>query len=234
MLSPLARQRQQAKQQRATATQSVVAVASQSLHILLAELDNDERVLKGFSRIDEKVAHKRAVLIPKYKPYVEAYLAKGDTYHNPLLSKVTIWLFDVEDFETAIAWCDKAIELGLTTGFKRDFPHLCADTVREWAEKMSTQGHSVEPYFSQVFKKVVHTWRLNEKATAKWFKFAGLHLLRDSNGVPRPAAVGDVETLEKALALLIEANNQYDKVGVGDKINRVRARLSALQTGKNL
>ncbi|MBO0181111.1 terminase, partial [Vibrio parahaemolyticus] len=63
---------------------------------------------------------------------------------------------------------------------------------------------------------------------------AGIHLLRDSNGVPRPAAVGDLETLNQSLALLIEANNQYDKIGVGDKINRVKARISALTTGKNL
>ncbi|MDW1940903.1 phage terminase small subunit [Vibrio sp. Vb0599] len=234
MLSPLARQRQQAKQQRATATHSVVAVASQSLHVLLAELENDERALKGLARIDEKVEHKRSVLIPKYKPHVEEYLAKGENYRNPLLGKMVIWLFDTEDLETAIAWCDKAIEQGLKTGFKRDFAHFCADSTLAWAEKMAANGHSIEPYFSQVFEKVRTKWRLKEKPTAKWFKFAGIHLLRDSNGVPRPAAVGDLETLNQSLALLIEANNQYDKIGVGDKINRVRARISALTTGKNL
>ncbi|MFH4741960.1 phage terminase small subunit [Vibrio diabolicus] len=234
MLSPLARQRRQAKQQRATATHSVVAVASQSLHVLLAELENDERALKGLARIDEKVEHKRSVLIPKYKPQVEEYLAKGENYRNPLLGKMVIWLFDTEDLETAIAWCDKAIEQGLETGFKRDFAHFCADSTLAWAEKMAANGHSIEPYFSQVFEKVRTKWRLKEKPTAKWFKFAGIHLLRDSNGVPRPAAVGDLETLNQSLALLIEANNQYDKIGVGDKINRVKARISALTTGKNL
>ncbi|EOV0867782.1 phage terminase small subunit [Vibrio parahaemolyticus] len=234
MLSPLARQRQQANQRRVAATENVVAVASQSLHLMLAELENDERVLKGLTRIDEKVEHKRSVLIPKYKPYVEKYLAAGDNYRNPLLAKMVIWLFDIEDLETAIAWCDKAIERGLETGFKRDFAHFCADSTLAWAEKMSANGQSIEPYFSQVFEKVRTQWRLKEKPTAKWFKFAGIHLLRDSHGVPRPAAVGDVDILNKSLALLLEANNQYDKVGVGDKINRVKARLSALTTGKNL
>ncbi|YCO01546.1 phage terminase small subunit [Vibrio sp. VNB-15] len=234
MVSPLARHRALAKQQRAVLVPSEVTDVDNSLHVLLAELDNDRKVLKGFTRISDKVEHKRSVLIPKYKPQVEAYLAEGATYRNPLLATVTVWLFDVEDFETAIAWCDKAIELGLETGFKRDFPHLCADTVREWAEKASAHGQAIEPYFSQVFERVRTQWRLNEKATAKWFKLAGLHLLRDSQGVPRPSAVGDIQVLEQSLALLTEANEWYVKIGVGDKIQRVKARMTALTTGKNL
>jgi hypothetical protein len=44
----------------------------------------------------------------------------------------------------------------------------------------------------------VATWRLHEQVTAKWYKFAGLQLLR-GDGQKTAAGVDDVETLEKPI-----------------------------------
>lgn len=233
MISPLARQRQQAKKQvNAPATSG--AIASSSLHVLLAELDNDKKVLKGLARLSDKVEYKRNELIPKYRPHVEEYLASGATFKNPLFAQMVIWLFDIEELDTAIKWCDIAIERGLETGFKRDFAHFCSDSVRDWSERMAAMGHSIEPYFSQVFKKVRNDWRLKEKPTAKWYKFAGLLLLRDEKGKPRATSVGCKETLLKAQALLIEADNLYPAIGVMTHIDKIGQRIRALETGNNL
>ncbi|SQD04869.1 putative terminase, endonuclease subunit from bacteriophage origin [Escherichia coli] len=43
-------------------------------------------------------------------------------------------------------------------------------------------GHSIEPYFSRTFENIREKWRLHEDINAKWFKFAGLYLLRDEKG----------------------------------------------------
>lgn len=236
MASPLAKQRQAilAKQHRSTSSPRTTGDDKKSLHLLLLELDADLKTLKAFNRIEDKVQHKRDVLIPKFKPYVETYLASGEQYQNPLFSQLIIWLFDINDLDTAIDWCQQAIDREIDTPecMKRDFATFCADEVLAWAEKMAAQGHSVEPYFSQVFTKVRDEWRINEKVTAKWFKFAGLYLLRDESGSPRATAVGDIETLEKALALLQEANNQYSNVGVGSVIDKVLARIRAINENR--
>ena len=205
-----------------------------SLHLLLAELENDKRVLKGFNRIEDKVKHKREELVPKYRAAIEEYLEDEETFDNPLFAQMIIWLFDIGEIDTAIEWCDKAIELGVDSPLNRDFATFCADQILEWSHKMANTGHSIEPYFEQIFEKVRVTWRLNEQLTAKYFKFAGLFLLRDKDGRPTASSVGDVETLEKSLALLTEAGKISAKAQVQTVINKIEQRIRALKDNVNL
>lgn len=236
MASPIQKQRLAAlaKQNGQSPEAQASGAEPKSLHLLLAELENDKKVLKAFNRIEDKVEHKREVLVPKYKPAIQEYLESGERFDNPLLAMMVVWLFDIEDLETAIEWCDQAIDNELETPFKRDFATFCADAVLKWAEKMAAQGHAIEPFFSQVFTKVREEWRINEQLTAKWYKFAGQLLLRDENGKPLASSVGDIETLEKAKALLTEAENQNPKVGVSTQLDKIDQRIRALKDGTNL
>ncbi|EDP59450.1 phage terminase small subunit [Vibrio sp. AND4] len=238
MASPLAKLRQEAlaKQQKQSTPDKQSISNPNSLHLLLAELDNDLKVLKTFNRKDEKVNHKRDVLVPKYREAIETYLAGDKQFDNPLFAQMVIWLFDIEDLETAIKWCDIAIERGLDTPerFKRDFATFCADEVLAWSERMADKGQSVEPYFSLVLEKVTNVWRINEKPTAKWLKFAGLHLLRNEQGKPHAASVGDIETLQKARSRLEEAQEQHSAIGVSTMIDNIDQRIRALESGDNL
>lgn len=238
MVSPLAKQRRKLIEQQAnqSASELISGADTESLHIKLIDFEEDRKYLKQLNAIEDKVKHKREVLVPKYKPYVEAYLAKGEVFENPIFTNMVIWLFDVNDMETAIAWCLKAIELDLPTpdNFRRDWPTVCADAVLEWAEKEAGRGHSIEPYFSKVFEKVEKEWRLHEEVHAKWYRFAGLYLIRNEEGQPQPTAIGCLETLEKALVLLQHAHDKYDKVGVKTKIAQIEQRIRAIKDGKNL
>ncbi|MBE4233833.1 terminase endonuclease subunit [Vibrio parahaemolyticus] len=238
MVSPLAKQRRQLIEKQAN--QSAPGVSSgadtDSLHIKLIEFEEDRKYLRSFNAIADRIKHKREVLVPKYKPYVQAYLESGEAFENPIFTNLVVWLFDIKELDTAIEWCMKAIELDLPTpeNFRRDWPTFCADEVLAWAEKESERGHSIEPYFSQVFEKVEKDWRLHEKVHAKWYKFAGLYLIRNEEGQPQATAVGNVETLEKALALLQHAHEKHSKVGVGTQIKKIEARIRAINEGKNL
>ncbi|MEZ9492259.1 phage terminase small subunit [Vibrio splendidus] len=207
-----------------------------SLHIKLIEFEEDRKHLRSFNAIDDRVEHKRNVLVPKYKPYVQRYLESGDQFENPIFSNVVIWLFDIKELDVAIDWCMKAIERDLPTpeNFRRDWPTFCADEVLAWAERESERGNSIEPYFSQVFEKVEKEWRLHEKVNAKWYKFAGLFLIRNEHGNPQATAVGDVEVLKKALVLLQHAHDQHPKVGVGTQVKKIEQRIRAIEDGKNL
>ena len=236
MASPLAKARQQIIEKEERQQGENVIANPNSLHLLLAELETDLKVLKNFNRTDEKVEHKRDVLVPKYRTAVEDYLAGDEQFDNPLFAQMVIWLFDIEDLDTAIEWCGIAIERGLDTPerFKRDFATFCADEVLAWSERMTEQCHSIEPYFSQVFEKVRNEWSINEKPTAKWLKFAGLNLIRNDKGKPHAASVGNVETLQKAKVFLEEAHEQYAAIGVGTMIDNIDQRIRALESGNNL
>ncbi len=209
---------------------------SNSLHIKLIGFEEDRKHLRSFNAIADRVEHKRTVLVPKYKPYVEKYLESGERYDNPIFTNLVIWLFDIQEMDTAIEWCFKAMELDLPTpdNFRRDWPTFCADEVLAWAEKQSERGHSIEPYFSQVFEKIEKDWRLHEKVHAKYYRFAGLFLIRNEEGKPLASSVGNVDTLEKSKALLQQAHDKNSKIGVGTHIDKIEQRIRAIKDCKNL
>lgn len=84
-LSPAARHKLAVLATPAAAAHAAAAESLDSLHLRLVEFEQDKQVLKGFVQISEKVNHKRDVLIPKYKPLAEKYLAAGESYQNPIL-----------------------------------------------------------------------------------------------------------------------------------------------------
>ncbi|TVM85026.1 terminase endonuclease subunit, partial [Vibrio cholerae] len=216
---------------------AAAAESLDSLHLRLVEFEQDKQVLKGFVQISEKVNHKRDVLIPKYKPLAEKYLAAGESYQNPIFTDLIVWLFDIGDLETAVEWLFKAIELNLPTpeNFKRSsWAVICADEVLKWAEQQLPNGHSIEPYFSRVFEKIDKEWKLPEKLEAKWYKFAGYGLLMNEKGEPKPSSIGDLERLQKAKALLLTAHEKYNRIMVKTKIDQIDMRINAINEGKNL
>ncbi|EGR0413035.1 terminase [Vibrio cholerae] len=240
MSSPLRKQRDQILAKTTTPAAAAHAAAAESLdslHLRLVEFEQDKQVLKGFVQISEKVNHKRDVLIPKYKPLAEKYLAAGESYQNPIFTDLIVWLFDIGDLETAVEWLFKAIELNLPTpeNFKRSsWAIVCADEVLKWAEQQLPNGHSIEPYFSRVFEKIDKEWVLPEVVEAKWYKFAGYGLLMNEKGEPKPSSIGDLERLQKAKALLLIAHEKHDKIGVKTKIDQIDMRINAINEGKNL
>ncbi|MGF1688343.1 phage terminase small subunit [Photobacterium japonica] len=209
---------------------SGIAPEHASLHLQLIGLEEDLKRLKKLNRIADKVALKREELLPKYRPYVKQYLEDGDCFSNPIFSHAVIWLFDTEQFDLAIEWALLCIEQGQPTpdNVKRDWPHFIADAVLVWSEQQADQGNSVEPYCSVIFEKVSNEWRLNEKLTAKWFKFYGALLLRDSEGRILPSSVDSPETLAQSTKLLNQAQRFHPKCGVKTLLDKIDMRLRAL------
>ena len=199
-------------------------------------MDEDLKRLKAFARRQDKIAHKRDVLLPKWLPIVDKYLAdvaakEIEPSDHPIFARCIIWLFDIADFGRALQMAFRAIELGqpMAPGIRREWPSFISDTVFEWCELEAELGHSVEPYFSQVFKQVAHHWRLAEPITAKFYKFAGLALLRATNGDVKPTQVGDIRALQEADRLLEKAASLHKCVGVKTVRNKIEMRIRALE-----
>lgn len=201
-----------------------------SLHVQIQALNQDVASLRDLPMTSDRVARKRDVLLPKWMPTVDAYLESGSEFDHPVFAWCVVWLFDVGDLDKALELADIAIAKRQPTPetFRSTFPAFVADTVMDWAESTAAAGESIEPYFSRTFENVATRWRLHEEITAKWYKFAGLLLLRDDNGQPRATAVDDAETLEKAAVLLATAEKLYKRVGVGTMRNQIAARLRSL------
>lgn len=206
-------------------------IGGHSLHLQIQALERDVVRLRDLPMTSDRVDMKRRELLPRWLPTVQAYLDSGETYQHPIFSYCVVWLFDVEEFDQGLDWADIAIAQGQRTpdNIKRSFAAFVADTMLEWADITASSGQSVEPYFSRTFKNVAEHWRLHEEITAKWFKFAGLLLLRDDNGQPRATTTEDAELLQKADALLAQAERYHRKVGVGTMRKTIAARLRTLQ-----
>ena len=211
------------------------------MHLQLIELEADLKRLKACVRRADKIAHKRDVLLPKWLPVVKDYLASLESslennsevkpYDHPIFAYCTIWLFDISDLSGAISFGLKAIEYGqpMAPGIRRKWPSFIADTVFDWAQTEAEHGNSVEPYFTDVFEHVVNEWVLPEQVTAKFYKFAGLALLRSQNGDVTPSRVGDVAKLKKADQLLAKAADLHKHAQVKTVRNRIAMRIRALE-----
>ena len=230
MLSPAQRHNAKIKARQALEKCQVLD-AEHSLHVQLAALESDVKRLRNLDTLRDRTIMKRNELLPRWLPTAQAYLDSGEVYQNPILSHCVVWLFDVEELDQAVDWADVAIAQGQETpgNFRSKFPAFVADTMLAWAEMAASCGDGVEPYFSRTFTNVTQNWRLHEEITAKWFKFAGLLMLRDDEGKPRASALDDVEQLEKAGLMLAQAEGLYKNVGVGTMRKQISARIRALQ-----
>ncbi|ENQ1524205.1 terminase, partial [Salmonella enterica] len=174
---------------------------------------------------------KRNTLLPRWLPHAQAYLEGERVYQNPVLVYCIIWLFDTGQFEMALRWTDIAIEQGQKTpeNFKSELPTFVAHFILEWAETEAERGNSIAPYFQQVFEKIRDKWRVNERLAARYWRFAGVLLLRGDDGKPLASAINDPEILQQADQYLERAAWLHPKIQVKTLRQRIAARLRALQ-----
>ena len=182
-------------------------------------------------------------MLPKWLPIVDEYLKsrsaaseKERIHDNPIFAYCTVWLFDIGDLGRGLELAFTAIELQqpMAGAIKRKWPGFIADTVFDWAEQQAEHGHSIEPYFGTVFKRVTSEWKLPEQVTAKFYKFAGLALLRAANGEITPSHVGDANRLKQADQLLEKAASLHQHAQVKTVRNKIAMRLRALDEAAKL
>lgn len=229
-MTPCQRHRARVKTAKALDNREALSASPISFHLQMLELEKDVIQLRSLPRTEDRVEFKRDVLLPRWMPTVETYLAGDARFANPALVYCVIWLFDTGEMDRALDWADVAIgeQQAMPENFKSTMPAFVADTVLEWTTNAAEAGHSIEPYFSRTFENIREKWRLHEDISAKWFKFAGLHLLRDESGQSRATAVEDVKTLEQADALLAQAHAFNKNAGVTTMRSRIRARINSL------
>lgn len=151
----------------------------QLMKLLDAGLEVALKALKSLKSKTDKVVHKKDKLLPEYLEYVNRLMDKG--WEHALLPWYMVWCLDAGDMGPALKiarYCmGKDIKLD-SEQFARDIPTLVADLVLKWAEQAFKDGHSAEPYFSEVYDLVTTSsgtdeWAQHDEVKAKYFKLKG-------------------------------------------------------------
>jgi hypothetical protein len=174
------------------------SAASHDKQVTLAALDNDLKRLSAIKDLPGKQALKTNELLPKYLPFVNAYLAGQEMYSNPALVYCAIWAVDTDDLETAMRLANACVaqQQLSPTHFSRDLPTLMAELIAEWAERQFKAGKSGSPYIDEVCQHLRdNTWPVTEIIVrGKAFKTAGN--LAHNNGDDKEALALFVEAME--------------------------------------
>lgn len=198
--------------------------------VLEIALQNDINKIRQLPSLAERADYKRDHFLPKWLPFVEEYITRGDNYQNDAFIYCIIYLFDVGNLDRALEMADVAIKQNqsMPESFKSNLPTFVADQVYQWISKTASTGESVEPYFTQTFKKVADSWQLHEVITAKWYKLAASLLLRNKQGTIHAASIKDQDVLYSALYFALAAKNINFKCGINAMIDRIVMRLKRL------
>ncbi|MDK7998564.1 phage terminase small subunit [Klebsiella oxytoca] len=204
----------------------------QNLGVIDQDLHFDIEQLRDIERIDQRAERKRDVLLPKWLPQVEKYIQSGESYPFLPLVYCMVWLIDTGEFEHGIDLAEVAVAQGqkMPENFDNSPGAFIADNFRDWVELEYRQGHSVEPFFTRIFTLITEKWQLHEELTARWYVLAARLALRGADGKETaPSMISNVDTLEKAAALLAKADEVCPKKsGTKTLTNKIASRLRAL------
>ena len=197
-----------------------LAKQSQRDALLAASLAEDLAVLSAERSLTRKAEIKRDTLIPKYAGYVATLRETGSDHE--LLGYYLVWLFDAGFIGQALEFASWCMENGLKLPekFKSEIPFFVAGQVAAWAEAEFTAKREIEPYFSEVFVKILadeKAWALPDTETARFFRLRALKMEQDGN-------------LQQAEADLVEASGYGAQVKTA--LERVRKNIKRQKEGE--
>jgi len=198
------------------------ANARKHLKLMEDALAGDLERISAINSREQRQMLKRDELLPKYLEYVQRYRESGLNFPNPVLAYVLVWLFDTEQFTQGLELADFAMSQGqaLPERFDRDIPTFVADAVIDWAEAEFKARRSPEPYVSNLLPRVDGEWQLFERIPARYHKLLGLIAL---NRQDWPVAIAHFERAEQL----------YESIGVGTRLNDCRRALVKAQAKEN-
>lgn len=142
--------------------------------LLLTALDNDCTRISALPKGSARTELKRE-LLKTWLPVVDAYIAGGSIFANPVLTQVMIWCWDTGDINNALRLTNVAIEQnqGMPERFSRNVKTYVADAFLDWCKEQQVNKSAIEPYFSEMLAKVMD-WAIHDDIKLKYVKLAAL------------------------------------------------------------
>lgn len=180
-------------------------------------LNQDLAALHDITDVSKKIELKKSVLIPKWQPIVDDYVASGAHKKFEPLVLLAVWLLDAELIADAMRYADYAIEQQqpMPDNFSRDLPTFMAAGIHDWAQRQLKAGHSAEPYFGQVITRIESKQWLVDAPIVLGFVYKLAAQFAE--------AANDLETAEKFYLKCVNANPEGH--GVKTKLNALQKKL---------
>lgn len=181
-LSPARRHRQRIQAEQA-ARQGGSVRHEKGYDLMLMQLGEDRRRLKGIQSTVKKAEIKLEVL-PRYTAWVDGVLAAGGTRQDDVLMYVMLWRIDAGDYAGALTIGRHALKHGwvMPTGFNRNVQTLLAEEMADAAKDALLAENSFDPELLMQTLDVIDSLDMPDQSRARLHKSLGL-VLRESQPV---------------------------------------------------
>jgi hypothetical protein len=181
-LSPARQHRQRVQAEQAARQGGSVRHAS-GYELMLMQLGEDRRRLKGIQSTVKKAEIKVEVL-PKYVPWVDGVLAADGAQQDDVLMYVMLWRVDAGDYAGALAIGRHAIRHGwsMPQGFNRNVQTLLAEEMADAAKNAIVAKTDFDPVLLMQTLDVIGELDMPDQSRARLHKSLGW-VLRESQPV---------------------------------------------------
>lgn len=200
-------------------------VKGTAYQLMLAQLAEHKRTLKGIQSVERKIEAKRA-MVAVYDEYLDGALEGGQGAHDMVLTHLLVWHLDIASWERGLQLAAYALQYGLALPdqYSRDLPTLLIDEVSTAALAGKLEGGDALRVLATV-DQLTSERDAPDQARAKLQKAIGYALMGKT-----PKNEPDVTQLDPsraALALkhLARAHELFDKVGVKKDMERLERRV---------
>lgn len=181
-LSPARRHRQRVQAEQAARQGGCVRHAS-GYDLMLMQLGEDRRRLKGIQSTVKKAEIKVEVL-PKYVPWVDGVLAADGVQQDDVLMYVMLWRVDAGDYAGALTIARHALRHGwvMPQGFNRNVQTLIAEEMADAAKNAIVAKTDFNPDLLMQTFEAIGDLDMPDQSRARLHKSLGW-VLRESQPV---------------------------------------------------
>ena len=149
-----------------------------------AVIDVARSQLADIQDIGKKADFKRRQL-PAILPFVEQYLARGDSYPNSVAVEAMIWLLDVGDIERGLriglALSDQGCHV-MPKRFDRGLNSFIVRAVADWAAAQLRANQPAAPYLENLIEAInARGWELHPIPLGELYALAAKHAERSED-----------------------------------------------------
>jgi len=200
-------------------------VRGTAYELMLRQLGEHKRTLKGIQSIERRIEAKRA-FVPVYADYLNGALAGGQGAQDTVLVTLMLWHLDLQDWGRALELARYVIQHGmaLPEEFSRNAAALLMDHVGNAVLDGPLAGAEALQVLGDV-AQLTEQEDAPDQARAKLFKATGYALMGKT-----PTHAPDIARLEEdqaraAMASLTRARALWAQVGVAKDMERLERRL---------
>lgn len=213
---------------RADAPQQMPSAASHARELMLAQLYEHTKTLKGFQSVEKKIAAK-AEMVLVYDDYIDGVLKAGQGEDDPIVTTLLVWNIDAGRYDRALQIAAYVLARGLKLPdqYQRDVPTLLLDEFSEAAIAGKLAGEQALKILSAL-GALTEGHDAPDQANAKFWKALGWATMGKTRTVEVDPKELALEPCQHARTYLTRALELDANVGVKKDVERLQRRIEQL------